>query len=111
MKDNTVEHTWQADFSMPIISGHKLNFGTKYILRNNTSLSNYYDLKGEEEIWNEVNSLDYIHKNRILAGYAEYKASINKYSLTAGLRYEHTWQNVISKLGKTDNFSLHYGFS
>lgn len=109
MKDNTVEHTWQADFSMPIISGHKLNFGTKYILRNNTSLSNYYDLKGEEEIWNEMNSLDYIHKNRILAGYAEYKASINKYSLTAGLRYEHTWQNVISKLGKTDNFSLHYG--
>lgn len=108
-KDNTIEHTWQADFSTPIAAGHKLDLGAKYILRDNTSRSDYYDLMGEEQLWDESSSLDYSHKNRILAGYAEYRGTIQRISLTAGLRYEHTWQNVIARLGQTDNFKLDYG--
>lgn len=108
-KDNTIEHTWQADFSTPIAAGHKLDLGAKYILRDNTSRSDYYDLMGEEQLWDESSSLDYSHKNRILAGYAEYRGTIQRVSLTAGLRYEHTWQNVVARLGQTDNFKLNYG--
>ena len=108
-KDNTIEHTWQADFSTPIAAGHKLDLGAKYILRDNTSRSDYYDLMGEEQLWDESSSLDYSHKNRILAGYAEYRGNIQRVSLTAGLRYEHTWQNVVARLGQTDNFKLDYG--
>ena len=108
-KDNTIEHTWQADFSTPIAAGHKLDLGAKYILRDNTSRSDYYDLMGEEQLWDESSSLDYSHKNRILAGYAEYRGNIQRLSLTAGLRYEHTWQNVVARLGQTDNFKLDYG--
>lgn len=108
-KDNTIEHTWQVDFSTPIAAGHKLDLGAKYILRDNTSRSDYYDLMGEEQLWDESSSLDYSHKNRILAGYAEYRGTIQRISLTAGLRYEHTWQNVIARLGQTDNFKLNYG--
>lgn len=108
-KDNTIEHTWQADFSTPIAAGHKLDLGAKYILRDNTSHSDYYDLMGQEQLWDESSSLDYSHKNRILAGYAEYRGTIQRISLTAGLRYEHTWQNVIARLGQTDNFKLDYG--
>lgn len=108
-KDNTIEHTWQADFSTPIAAGHKLDLGAKYILRDNTSRSDYYDLMGQEQLWDESSSLDYSHKNRILAGYAEYRGNIQRLSLTAGLRYEHTWQNVVARLGQTDNFKLDYG--
>lgn len=108
-KDNTIEHTWQADFSTPIAAGHKLDLGAKYILRDNTSRSDYYDLMGQEQLWDESSSLDYSHKNRILAGYAEYRGTIQRVSLTAGLRYEHTWQNVVARLGQTDNFKLNYG--
>ena len=108
-KDNTIEHTWQVDFSTPIAAGHKLDLGAKYILRDNTSRSDYYDLMGEEQLWDESSSLDYSHKNRILAGYAEYRGNIQRLSLTAGLRYEHTWQNVVARLGQTDNFKLNYG--
>lgn len=108
-KDNTIEHTWQADFSTPIAAGHKLDLGAKYILRDNTSRSDYYDLMGQEQFWDESSSLDYSHKNRILAGYAEYRGNIQRLSLTAGLRYEHTWQNVVARLGQTDNFKLNYG--
>lgn len=108
-KDNTIEHTWQADFTTPLAAGHKLDVGAKYILRDNTSRSDYYDLIGQEQLWNEGSSLDYSHKNRILAGYAEYRGTIQKVSLTAGLRYEHTWQDVVARLGQTDNFKLDYG--
>lgn len=108
-KNNTVEHTWQVDFSTPFAAGHKLDIGTKYILRNNTSRSDYYDLTNDNQQWDEARSIDYSHKNRILAGYAEYRGTIGRISLTAGLRYEHTWQNVISRLGQSEDFKLDYG--
>lgn len=108
-KNNTLEHTWQVDFTNPLAAGHKLDLGAKYILRDNTSRSDYYDLIGQQQFWNEASSLDYNHTNRILAGYAEYRGTIQRVSLTAGLRYEHTWQNVESRLGQTENFKLNYG--
>lgn len=108
-KDNTTEHTWQADFSTPVAKGHKLDIGAKYILRNNTSRSDYYKLIGKEQFWDEGSSLDYSHRNHILAGYAEYRGTIRRVSLTAGLRYEHTWQDVTARLGQTDDFKLDYG--
>ena len=108
-KNNTVEHTWQVDFTTPLIVGHKLDLGAKYILRDNSARSDYYNQIDNVLAWDKDNSLDYSHTNRILAGYAEYKGNIHRISLTAGLRYEHTWQNVESRLGQTDNFRLDYG--
>ncbi len=108
-KNNTMEHTWQVDFSTPLAQNHKLDMGAKYILRKNTSRSDYYDLIDGNQIWNEASSLDYNHRNNILAGYAEYRGTMGHVSLTAGLRYEHTWQDVVARLGQSEDFSLDYG--
>ena len=108
-RTNTLENTWQVDFTTPLPKGQQLDAGLKYILRNNTSRSDYYDVLCEQQIWNEANSLDYKHKNHILAAYAEYKAQVRRLSLTAGLRYEHTWQDVESRLGLSEDFRLDYG--
>lgn len=108
-KENTVEHTGQIDFTTPLATGHKLDVGAKYIFRSNTSRSDYYNLTDDGQLWDEANSLDYSHKNRILAGYAEYRGNLGRISLSAGLRYEHTWQKVEARLGQTEDFRLDYG--
>lgn len=106
---NTMEHTFQLDFTNPIDSKSTLDMGLKYIRRNNTSQSDYYDVSGSLYTKNDSNSTDYKHTNDIAAAYAEYNFKTTKVNLKAGLRYEHTWQNVKYYSNNGDNFSLNYG--
>ena len=53
--------------------------------------------------------MDYTHKNRIGAAYAEYEAKWNNLGAKAGLRYEHTWQDVEYKQNNNQDFSTDYG--
>ena len=107
--NNTVEHTFQADYSTPLHKMFILDAGAKYIIRNNTSTSDYYHIINDVRTLDTASSLDYKHTNDILAGYAEMTAKINALSLKGGLRYEHTWQQVKYLAGVGQNFDLNYG--
>lgn len=106
---NTVEHTVQVDFTNPIDTKSTIDMGLKYIRRNNSSISDYFDVTGEEYSKNENNSIDYRHTNDIAAAYTEYNFKTAKMNVKAGLRYEHTWQNVKYYSDNGDNFKLNYG--
>ncbi|WP_300727171.1 outer membrane beta-barrel family protein [uncultured Bacteroides sp.] len=105
IKNNTWEHTWQADFSSPMPHGQHIDAGMKYILRKNSANSDYYMLNNGENIYDPSSK----HDNQILAAYLEYRASIKRFSLTARIRYEHTWQEIHSYGGTTESFRKDYG--
>jgi hypothetical protein len=103
--DNTTDHIFQVDYSLPLGQGHNLDLGSKLLLHNATSDSKYY----LNDIYNEAMSMDYSYKNTVLAGYAEYSAKWSKFGAKAGMRYEHTWQKVEYRLGTGADFSTNYG--
>lgn len=104
-RNKTMEHIFQADYSMPLASGHNLDLGAKIQLHNATSDSKYY----LNNIYNKDLSMEYSYNNRVLAGYTEYNGKWKKIGTKAGLRYEKTWQDVEFKLGNGKNFSINYG--
>ena len=110
-REKTTEHTFQLDYTTPlgaVVDGspvHTLNSGAKLMMRRASSLADYY-LAGT---YMPNMSMDYVHKNRIGAAYAEYEGHYGSVSTKAGLRYEHTWQDVAYKLGGGNDFSTDYG--
>ena len=104
-KNNTTNHTFQADYTMPIGTGQTLSLGAKLQLHDATADSKYY-LK---DVYDPSSSSDYEYKNSILAGYGEYAGNFNKVGVKAGLRYEHTWQDVEYHLGNGEDFTKNYG--
>jgi len=104
-KDKTTNHTFQLDYSMPIGTGQTLSLGAKLQLHDATSDAKYY-LK---DVYDPSTSSEYEYKNSILAGYGEYAANFKKLGIKAGLRYEHTWQDVDYRQGLGDDFKKNYG--
>ena len=104
-KNRTTEHTMQLDYTTPIAQGQTLSTGAKAMLRRASSDSKYY----LSDVYNEQMSMDYLYKNNIAALYAEYENRWGSASAKAGLRYEHTWQDVEYRLGNGSNFSKDYG--
>ncbi len=104
-KDRTTDHTFQMDFTTPVIENHTFNTGVKFISRRASTDSKYY-LK---DVYTPGMSMDYVYNNSIAAAYGEYEAKWNNLSTKAGLRYEHTWQDVKYNLGNGENFSTNYG--
>ena len=104
-KDKNVNHIFQLDYTTPLATGQSLNLGGKLQLHDATSDSKYY-LK---DVYDLGSSSDYEYKNSILAGYGEYVGNWNKLGVKAGLRYEHTWQDVKYHLGNGEDFSTNYG--
>ena len=104
-KEHTTDHTFQADFTTPIGAGQTLSLGSKLMMRRATSDAKYY----LADVYDERSSMDYLFKNTILAGYAEYEGQFGKVGTKAGLRYEQTWQNVEYRLGQGQDFSTNYG--
>lgn len=110
------EHTFQLDYTTPIAKGQTLSSGAKYIFRNNYADDAYYLDKGAGYSL-ESDDQGYHHYNNIAAAYSEYAGSFGKFSLKAGLRYEHTWVKVSYADGTgyntgydnlVPNFSLQY---
>lgn len=95
--DITAEHTLQADFTTPLGTGQTLSSGLKYIFRHNSA----------NDAYNGIPSI-YDYYNNIGAVYSEYSATIKQFVLTAGLRYEHTFQKVDYDLA-AKNFDINYG--
>ncbi|WP_434502847.1 TonB-dependent receptor domain-containing protein [Prevotella sp.] len=109
METNGRTHTLQVDLVNALSKNTTLNTGVKYIYRHNKSDSKYYDYKGDEQVLNADNSVKYNNDQSILAGYAEYVATMNKFSTKAGLRYEHTWENIKYPEQTGKNFKKDYG--
>lgn len=106
---NTVENTFQVDFTTPLGSGQTFNAGGKYINRLNRSDQAYYTDGGSGWAYDETGSMIYRHNNHIVAGYGEYSVNRERFGAKAGLRYEHTFLNVSYLLGNGTDFSLDYG--
>ncbi len=90
-KQNSSEHTFQADYTTPIAKIHTLETGLKYIIRSNTSDNNRYNEDGEYDAYR---SSHYKHLNDIMAAYLGYGIKVKKFSGKAGVRYERTMQDV-----------------
>ena len=102
--ENTIEHTVQVDYTTPFAKHHTIETGLKYILRNNTSEDDRYEL----DVLDSEHSSHYKHRNDILAAYLGYGLKIKKFSGRLGLRYEHTLQDVEYKLGPGADFKQHF---
>jgi outer membrane receptor protein involved in Fe transport len=104
----TDEHTFQLDYTNPINNVHDIDFGAKYILRNNKSESQYFkDYNGEYQIDNDLTD-NFKQTQNILAAYGDYKLKWKKIGAKAGVRYEHTFMDVeYAKMAKK-NFSANF---
>lgn len=95
--DRSDEHTFQTDFTTPLGKGQTLSSGLKYIYRHNSA----------DDFYNESESI-YDYYNHIAAAYSEYNALLGRFAVTAGVRYEHTFQKV--NYGEVyKNFRTEYG--
>ena len=106
----STEHTFQADYTTPIGKAHTIETGVKYIMRDNRSNSDRYlqQTDSPDYRFDEDNSMHYRHSNDILAAYAGYGLKLGKFSGRAGLRYEHTKQNVKYLLGNGQDFGKNF---
>ena len=79
------EHTFQIDYVRPFGKYHKIESGTKYILRNNnsTSLMDYQGTTPDMES-------KFKHNAQVAAAYLSYIFTAGKWAARAGLRYEFT---------------------
>lgn len=108
--ENTMEHTFQIDYTTPFAKHHTWEAGVKYILRRNKSDNDRYNLGtgDKDETYDCDNSSHYRHHNDILAAYTGYGLTLDKWSARLGLRYEHTLQKVEYLLGRGTNFHKNF---
>lgn len=108
--ENTMEHTFQIDYTTPFAKHHTWEAGVKYILRRNKSDNDRYNLGtgDKDETYDSDNSSHYRHHNNILAAYTGYGLTLDKWSARLGLRYEHTLQKVEYLLGRGTNFHKNF---
>ena len=84
-RERFTEHTFQIDYVRPFGKYHKIESGTKYILRNNnsTSLMDYQGTTPDMES-------KFKHNAQVAAAYLSYIFTAGKWTARAGLRYEFT---------------------
>ena len=84
-RERFTEHTFQIDYVRPFGKYHKIESGTKYILRynNSTSLMDYQGTTPDMES-------NFKHNAQVAAAYLSYIFTAGKWAARAGLRYEFT---------------------
>ena len=90
----TDEHTFQLDYTNPISDMHNIDFGAKYIMRNNKSESLYFKEYDDEYQVDENLTDNFKQTQNILAAYGDYKLKWKKMGAKVGVRYEHTFMDV-----------------
>ena len=108
---NSLEQTFQIDYTTPFAKIHTLEAGLKYIMRDNHSNDDRYTreaLSAADYAYDEANSSHYKHTNDIFAGYMGYGVKWNLLSGRLGLRYEHTLQDVKYRLGRGEDFRKNF---
>lgn len=81
-----MEHTAQADWSRQYGEHHKLDVGAKGIFRSNHT-ENAREYRGTDVATFD----DFTHHTSIAAAYADYRLSLGKWSVRAGMRYEYSY--------------------
>lgn len=87
------EQTFQADYFDPLTEKHQAEGGVKFILRQNTSVSEIF--RNDTVRLSNNNDLDY--NQYIFGAYAGYLFKLKKISTKTGIRLERTWNDGISK--------------
>ena len=107
---STDEHIFQLDYTNPINKNHSIDFGGKYILRDNKSESDYYkrSVEASDYYLDERPESHYQQTHNILAAYADYMVKTKKLSAKAGVRYEHTFSEI--KYDKMPDKNFDAGF-
>ena len=103
--NNTTEHVLQVDAVTKLATHSKLNSGLKYAHRLSTADAIFYQ-QGQQM---DQLSSDYEHRNQIGAIYAESENQWEHVSAKAGLRYEHTWQQMRYFKPNNLSYSTDYG--
>jgi len=85
------ELTLQTDYVHPFGKGNKLETGIKGVLRDIKSDYDYFDITSGAMTIDEDRSNVFDYSQDVISGYAQLGFFIaKKYSVTTGLRYEHT---------------------
>lgn len=108
---NSLEQTFQIDYTTPFAKIHTLEAGLKYVMRDNHSNDDRYireALSTADYVYDETNSSHYKHTNDIFAGYLGYGVKWKLLSGRLGLRYEHTLQDVKYRLGRGEDFRKNF---
>ncbi|MBQ0019531.1 MAG: TonB-dependent receptor [Bacteroidales bacterium] len=108
-KENTQEHVFQSDVVNRLAPHSKLNYGVKYAFRRSTSDMDYFDVQSGNKTYNALLSTDYEQRSHIGAVYAESENTWEKLTAKAGLRYEHTWLEMMDNANNDKNFKKDYG--
>lgn len=107
-ENKSYEHTFQADYTVKPADKHTLSTGLKYIYRlnrsDNTEMKRAAGTTGDYVI-DEERSLRYRHRGGVAAAYAEYKLSLKKLTVQAGLRNEFFMAKVDYPDGKRPDYS------
>ena len=111
-KTNTMEQTFQVDYTTPIGKLHTVETGAKYIFRRNSSDNALYEAAGgsDDYVYNENRSSEYRHLNHILSAYVGYTLKYKDFSFKPGVRYEQTIQRVKYIVGPGENFHTNYSW-
>lgn len=109
-KTNTMEQTFQVDYTTPIGKLHTIETGAKYIFRRNSSDNALYEAAGGSDnyAYNEDRSSEYRHLNHILSAYVGYTLKYKDFSFKPGVRYEQTIQRVKYIVGPGEDFHTNY---
>ena len=109
-KTNTMEQTFQVDYTTPIGKLHTIETGAKYIFRRNSSDNALYEAAGGSDnyVYNEDRSSEYRHLNHILSAYVGYTLKYKDFSFKPGVRYEQTIQRVKYIVGPGEDFNTNY---
>lgn len=109
-KTNTMEHTFQVDYTTPIGKLHTIETGAKYIYRRNASDNKLFEAAGgsEDYVYSDKRSSDYRHSNHILGAYVGYTLKYKGLSFKPGVRYEQTIQQVKYIVGPGNNFHTNF---
>ena len=104
LRERFTEHTFQADWLRPVAEGHKLEMGVKYIYRGNTSrtVQDFYAATPYPSY-----SSEFGHTTQVAAAYADYIMRIGKWSVRAGLRFEHSYMKGDYPDGSDESFGSH----
>lgn len=106
---NSLTHTVQSDFQLPVSDNHSFSTGAKMMMRHNQSNHIISILRGDSYVTEDSENVDYDFYNNIGALYAEYNGTVKSFRLRAGARYEHTWQKAQDNKNNDKDFSLNYG--
>lgn len=103
------EHTATIDYSNPLADGkHTVEAGAKGIFRRNSALNNSFEGTDAESMQAvPAEDGDTRQVQDVYALYASYTGAFDKISVTAGMRYEHTYMGL-DFIGSTHgNFRRH----